>query len=57
MSSLSSSFIADYVEYLNELRKINPRSYLKVSMTSNPDDVIYYYNGLSSYNDNIQSTS
>ena len=41
-------FIEQYIEYLKELREINPRSYLKVSVSSDPEDVLYFYDGLSS---------
>lgn len=45
-------FIEEYIEYLKERRTLKPRSYLKVSTSSDPKDVLYFYDGLS-LNDEI----
>ena len=41
------SFLEEYVAYLKDLSTVNPRSYLKVSLSDQSDDVIYFYDGLS----------
>lgn len=44
---VNSDFISQYIEYLKELSQVKPHSYLKVSLSSDPKDTIYFYDGFS----------
>ena len=50
------SFLEEYVAYIKELSTVNPRSYLKVSMSDQPNDVTYFYDGLSERTDHDEES-